>query len=272
MLQIKDHKQSVDQVEQNSLRMATIPASRGLILDRNGTADGRQRDDGRDPALARGGDVDPSIKGTLASLTGLSVAKIRRTSPTRPTTRTNRRRSSPTRRPTIVEFIKLHPTEFPGVSVLDVSRGPTPWVATWAPRCSATSARSRRTRSWRTRRGLPDRLDDRQDRHRGLLRAVPARSRRHQHDRGGRQRQRDRHAANDPTQDRRLGRAQHRRRTAEARSTASSSPTSCTTARCPIRVRACCPKRSTARRSCSTSTTAPCSRCRATRRTTCRPS
>jgi len=37
VLQIKDHKQSEQQVANNSLRVATIPASRGLILDRNGT-------------------------------------------------------------------------------------------------------------------------------------------------------------------------------------------------------------------------------------------
>ena len=121
MLQILNHQSSVASVQSNSLRASTIPAPRGLILDRTGrpmvsnvtTVEIR---------LSRAeATLNPTIKGSLASLTGLSVKQINadlanvQYDPYQPAPIMN---NAPA---TVVEFIKLHPSEFPGVSVLDVA-------------------------------------------------------------------------------------------------------------------------------------------------------
>ena len=120
-LQILNYQTSVATVQSNSLRVSTIPAPRGLILDRTGH-----------PMVANVTTVEirlsraeatlyPTIKGALASLTGLSVKQINadlanvQYDPYQPAPiMTN----AP---PTAVEFIRLHPKEFPGVSVLNVA-------------------------------------------------------------------------------------------------------------------------------------------------------
>ncbi len=122
VLQIVDYKSSVAAVNSNSLRVSTIPASRGLILDRYGhplvanviTVEIR---------LSRAeATLHPTIKGALASLTGLSVRQINsdlsnvQYDPYQPAPIMS---NAPAR---VVEFIQLHPTEFPGVSVLNVAR------------------------------------------------------------------------------------------------------------------------------------------------------
>jgi penicillin-binding protein 2 len=120
-LQVVDYKASAAVVNSNSLRKTTIPATRGMILDRAGeplvtnvtTTEIR---------LSRAEAVlHPTIKGSLSSLTGLSVKRInadladQQYSPYQPAPiMTN----APQRD---VEFIKLHPSEFPGVTVLDTS-------------------------------------------------------------------------------------------------------------------------------------------------------
>jgi penicillin-binding protein 2 len=121
ILQVVEYKSSVAIVDQNSLRITNIPATRGLILARDGV-----------PLVSNVTTVEirlsraeaalyPPIKGALASLTGLSVTQI------------NQDLSNPQYDPyqpapilatapaSEVEFIKLHPKEFPGVSVLNVS-------------------------------------------------------------------------------------------------------------------------------------------------------
>ena len=100
--------------------MTTIPATRGLILAR----DGKPLVDNVTTVEIRLSRAEaalyPPIKGALASLTGLSVKQINadlsnpqydpyQPAPISPTPATE------------VEFIKLHPKEFPGVSVLNVS-------------------------------------------------------------------------------------------------------------------------------------------------------
>jgi penicillin-binding protein 2 len=121
VLQILDYKSSVAAVRSNSLRVSTIPASRGLILDRYGH-----------PLVANVTTVEirlsraeatlhPTIKGALASLTGLSVRQINsdlsnvQYDPYQPAPIMSNAPAS------VVEFIQLHPTEFPGVSVLNVA-------------------------------------------------------------------------------------------------------------------------------------------------------
>jgi penicillin-binding protein 2 len=117
-----DYKASVETVVSNSQQHTTIPATRGMILDREGrplvtnvtTTEIR---------LSRAeATLHPTIKGSLSSLTGLSVKQINadllntQYSPYQPAPIMA---NAPAKD---VEFIKLHPGEFPGVSVLDVSR------------------------------------------------------------------------------------------------------------------------------------------------------
>ena len=120
-LQVTDYSSSVQAVDANSLRVSTIPASRGVILDRSGeplVANVQTTEIRLSRAEAN---LSPPIKGALASLTGLSVKQINAD--------LNNQQYDPYQPAPIlshapakdVEFIKLHPKEFPGVSVLDVA-------------------------------------------------------------------------------------------------------------------------------------------------------
>jgi penicillin-binding protein 2 len=121
-LQIVDYQSSIATVQANSLRVSTIPATRGVITDRTGhplVANVTTTEIRLSRAEAA---LHPTIKGSLASLTGLSVAQINadlanvQYDPYQPAP------ILANASPSVVEFIKLHPGEFPGVSVLDVSR------------------------------------------------------------------------------------------------------------------------------------------------------
>lgn len=121
MLQIVEYHSSVQSVEANSLRVSTIPAARGLILDRNGVplVDNVTTVEVR---LSRAeATLYPPIIGALASLTGLSVKQINldllntQYDPYQPVPIMSDASAQ------VVDFIKLHPSEFPGVSVLNVS-------------------------------------------------------------------------------------------------------------------------------------------------------
>jgi penicillin-binding protein 2 len=122
VLQILNYKTSVATVLSNSLRVSTIPAPRGYIVDRHGhplVADVTTTEVQLSRAQAA---LDPSIKGALSSLTGISVAQIDRDlnnlqyDPYQPAPIMQ---NAP---PTVVEYLRLHPSEFPGVSVLNVSK------------------------------------------------------------------------------------------------------------------------------------------------------
>ena len=121
ILQILDYKASVATVQSNSLRVSTIPASRGLILDRTGSPLVANTTTVEIRLSRAEASLNPQIKGALSSLTGLSVKQINsdlnnvQYDPYQPAPIMT---STP---PTVVEYIKLHPTEFPGVSVLNVS-------------------------------------------------------------------------------------------------------------------------------------------------------
>ena len=120
-LQVVDYKASAAVVDSNSLQKTTIPATRGMILDRAGQPL-VTNETTTEIRLSRAEAVlHPTIKGSLSSLTGLSVKRInadladQQYSQYQPAPiMTN----APQRD---VEFIKLHPSEFPGVSVLDTS-------------------------------------------------------------------------------------------------------------------------------------------------------
>jgi penicillin-binding protein 2 len=122
VLQIKDHKQSVEQVSRNSIRKVSIPASRGLILDRNGAPLVNNVTTVEIRLSRAEATLDPSVEGSLASLTGLSVKQIASDlanpayDPYQPAPILGNAPAN------IVQFIKLHPGEFQGVSVLDVSQ------------------------------------------------------------------------------------------------------------------------------------------------------
>jgi penicillin-binding protein 2 len=121
ILQILDYKTSVASVQSNSLHVSTIPASRGLIVDRSGTplvANVATTEIRLSRAEAQ---IDPKVIGSLSSLTGLTVKQINgflnnlQYDPYQPAPIMS---NAPSR---VVEFIELHPSEFPGVSVLNVS-------------------------------------------------------------------------------------------------------------------------------------------------------
>ncbi|NNN01057.1 MAG: penicillin-binding protein 2 [Acidimicrobiaceae bacterium] len=121
MLQILNYKASVATVQSNSLRVSTIPAPRGLILDRTGQAMVTNVTTVEIRLSRAEAALNPTIKGSLASLTGLSVKQINadlsnvQYDPYQPAPIMN---NAPA---TVVEYIKLHPSEFPGVSVLNVA-------------------------------------------------------------------------------------------------------------------------------------------------------
>ena len=127
MLQIVEHNASVATVNSNSLHTATIPAPRGLIVDRTG-APLVTNVTTTEILLSRAQALlDPSVIGALASLTSQSVKQIQ-------SDLTNVQYSvyqpapvmsdAPT---SIVQFIKLHPGEFPGVSVQGVAQRSYPF-------------------------------------------------------------------------------------------------------------------------------------------------
>ena len=126
-LQILDYKLSVQSVNNNALRGSIIPAPRGLILDRTG----RPLVDNvatTEIQLSRAeAALQPSIKGSLSLLTGLSVTQInsdlnnKQYDPFQPAPILDNAHAN------VVEFIKLHPNEFPGVSVVDISRRSFPF-------------------------------------------------------------------------------------------------------------------------------------------------
>ncbi|HEV2427479.1 MAG TPA: penicillin-binding protein 2 [Acidimicrobiales bacterium] len=122
VLQILNHNASVAAVYQNSLRPTTIPASRGPIVDRTGHVMVGNLTTTEIQLSRAEASLDPSIKGALSSLTGVSVAQInadllnQQYSPYQPAPILA---NAPAR---VVEFLRLHPSEFPGVSVLNVTR------------------------------------------------------------------------------------------------------------------------------------------------------
>lgn len=130
ILQIVDYKLSVTTVYANSLRTSTIPANRGLIFSRSGAplVDNVVTTEIR---LSRAeAALNPQVKGALASLTGVSMQQINadltnvQYDPYQP---------APIVQdvsPSIVEYIKLHPQEFPGVSILTTAKRVYPFGGT----------------------------------------------------------------------------------------------------------------------------------------------
>ena len=121
MLQVLEHNSSVAVVQSNSLHRSSIPATRGLILDRNGKPLVTNVSTEEIRLSRAEAAIYPQVKGTLSSLTGIGVGQInndlnnQQYDPYQPAPIMTNASAN------IVEFIKLHPAEFPGVSVLNVA-------------------------------------------------------------------------------------------------------------------------------------------------------
>ena len=120
-LQVVEHAAAVTVVEQNSLRVSTIAATRGEIVDRNGTVLVGNVQSVQLQISRQQAHLDPPVVGALSSLTGLSVADIyslvknEQYEPYQPVPILT---NTP---PNIIQFVSLHPEEFPGVSLVKVS-------------------------------------------------------------------------------------------------------------------------------------------------------
>jgi penicillin-binding protein 2 len=132
-LQVVDHAAAVAAVNENSLRVSTIPANRGEIRDRSGDVlVGNEMTTQLQLSQAQAA-LDPTVKGALAALTGLSVAQIDaklsnvQYLPYQPVPILT---DTP---PAIVEYVRLHPDEFPGVRLVNASTRYYPLGGSLAP-------------------------------------------------------------------------------------------------------------------------------------------
>ncbi len=122
MLQILEHSASVATVRSNSLHVATIPASRGLIVDRSGSPLVSNVTTTEILLSRQQAYLNPSVIGALAAVTHQSVTHVQNDltnvqyDPYQPAPVMT---DAPT---SVVQFIKLHPGEFPGVSVQGVTQ------------------------------------------------------------------------------------------------------------------------------------------------------
>ena len=120
-LQVMSYSQSVANVDANSMRTSVIAAPRGLILDRSGTPLVTNKMTTEVQLSRAEAALDPSIIGALSALTGVSVKQIiadlnnPQYDPYQPAPILTSASAK------VVEFIKTHAAEFPGVSVLNVA-------------------------------------------------------------------------------------------------------------------------------------------------------
>ena len=127
MLQVLEHSASVATVNSNSLHVATIPASRGLIVDRTGSPLVTNVTTTEVLLSRQQAYLNPSVIGALATVTNQSVKTIQNDltnqqyDPYQPAPVMTDAPAS------VVQFIKLHPGEFPGVSVQGVSQRSYPY-------------------------------------------------------------------------------------------------------------------------------------------------
>jgi penicillin-binding protein 2 len=133
MLQVPEHASSERAVASNSIETISLPAMRGLILDRNGTPLVMNKISTEIRLSRARAALSPSVIGTLSSLTGLSVKQILadinnvQYNPYQPALIVTSASTSE------VDFIKLHPAEFPGVTIETVAARAYPDGGTLAP-------------------------------------------------------------------------------------------------------------------------------------------
>jgi penicillin-binding protein 2 len=133
LLQVVNHAAAVETVQQNSLRTSIVPASRGQIRDRNGAILVGNKTSIQLQISLQEASNNPSIKGALAALTGLSVSQINAR-----LANVNYLSYQPepilTSAPSsVVDFVRQHPSEFPGVSLQSVASRYYPLGGVLAP-------------------------------------------------------------------------------------------------------------------------------------------
>jgi penicillin-binding protein 2 len=132
-LQVIEHAAAVSAVNSNSLRVSSIPAERGQIRDRNGNVLVGNRLTTQLQLSRAQAALQPEVKGALAALTGLTVAEIDaklssvQYLPYQPIPILT---ETP---PAIIEYVKLHPSEFPGVLLVNASTRYYPFGGSLAP-------------------------------------------------------------------------------------------------------------------------------------------
>ena len=120
-LQVVEHAAAVETVQQNSLRISSVPASRGQIRDRTGVVLVGNRTTIQLQLSQAQAASQPAIKGALAALTGLSLHEIN-------VRLANQQYAAYQPVPiltdtpaVIVQFVRQHPDEFPGVALVSVA-------------------------------------------------------------------------------------------------------------------------------------------------------
>ena len=132
-LQVVDHSGSLAAVNANAMRTSVIPASRGEIRDRNNvTLVGNVTTTELRLSYAEGL-LHPEVKGALAELTGKTVKQIDQILND---VRYDRYQPIPILLDTpasLIEYLTLHQSEFPGVSLIRVSHRTYPLGGDVAP-------------------------------------------------------------------------------------------------------------------------------------------
>jgi len=132
-LQVVEHQAALATVNSNSLRTANIPAARGEIRDRSGNVLVGNVSTTELVLSQEQARLNPGIKGTLAALTGQSIADIN-------ASLNNVQYTSYQPVPIllntpapIIQYVKLHPSLFPGVSLVSASTRTYPLGGSIAP-------------------------------------------------------------------------------------------------------------------------------------------
>jgi penicillin-binding protein 2 len=120
-LQVIDHRQYAAAVNTNTLRTVTVPAPRGLIVDRDDTVLAGNRVENELVLSRVEARADPSIVGRVAALAGISPATVQAAltdqeySPYEPVPVLQDAPAA------TVQYLDAHQSEFPGVSVQQVT-------------------------------------------------------------------------------------------------------------------------------------------------------
>ncbi len=121
LLQVVNHAAAVASVQQNSLRTSVVPASRGQIRDRNGNVLVGNKTSVQLQISLQEATNNPSIKGALSALTGLSVSQINARLANLNYLAYQPEPILTSTPPAMADFVRQHPSEFPGVSLATVT-------------------------------------------------------------------------------------------------------------------------------------------------------
>ena len=122
LLQVVEHSAAVSSAKGNALRVSTLPANRGYILDRNGNALVTNVDTTQIQLSLVEARLHPDVIGALALLTHQTTKEVWAEASN---VQYNPYQPAPIVRnadAATVSFIKLHPSEFPGVVVQPIAQ------------------------------------------------------------------------------------------------------------------------------------------------------